>query len=174
MDDPVDRAMAIIAPTGRFSMTIHHRGGDHAAATSAAPLATGASDESQSTEPISPILTFRTLAGLGARDEMLLDGGDSSAMAIGAGASEVSPGVVYGGSRPVAMQFGGFDSLIRRASPKRSVCCAACCPAPSCWQPCRHWPQVLPRMPSAPAAPGCCATLAAQGRLRNGPVLTGP
>ena len=55
---------------------------------------------------ISPNLMFQTLANLGARDGMLLDGGDSSSMAIGEGASVVSRGVVYGGSRPVATQFG--------------------------------------------------------------------
>jgi hypothetical protein len=54
---------------------------------------------------ISPNLIFQTLADLGARDGMLLDGGDSSSMAIGRGASEVSPGTVYGW-RPVANQFG--------------------------------------------------------------------
>ena len=41
---------------------------------------------------ISPTLMFQTLANLGARDGMLLDGGDSSSMAVGAGASVVSPG----------------------------------------------------------------------------------
>jgi hypothetical protein len=54
---------------------------------------------------ISPNLMFQTLADLGARDGMLLDGGDSSSMAIGTGASVVSPGIVYGW-RPVANQFG--------------------------------------------------------------------
>jgi hypothetical protein len=54
---------------------------------------------------ISPTVMFQTLADLGAMDGMLLDGGDSSSMAIGAGASVVSPGVVYGW-RPVANQFG--------------------------------------------------------------------
>jgi Phosphodiester glycosidase len=54
---------------------------------------------------ISPNLIFQTLANLGARDGMLLDGGDSSSMAIGTGASVVSPGAVYGW-RPVANQFG--------------------------------------------------------------------
>ena len=44
---------------------------------------------------ISPTLMFQTLADLGASDGMLLDGGDSSSMAIGAGASVVSPGTVY-------------------------------------------------------------------------------
>jgi hypothetical protein len=54
---------------------------------------------------ISPTLMFQTLADLGAKDGMLLDGGDSSSMAIGIGASVVSPGIVYGW-RPVATQFG--------------------------------------------------------------------
>jgi len=54
---------------------------------------------------ISPNLMFQTLANLGARDGIQLDGGDSSSMAIGTGASVVSPGVVYGW-RPVATQFG--------------------------------------------------------------------
>jgi hypothetical protein len=54
---------------------------------------------------ISPTLMFQTLADLGAKDGMLLDGGDSSSMAIGTGASVVSPGIVYG-RRPVATQFG--------------------------------------------------------------------
>jgi hypothetical protein len=54
---------------------------------------------------ISPTLMYQTLADLGARDGMLLDGGDSSSMAIGTGASVVSPGTVYGW-RPVATQFG--------------------------------------------------------------------
>jgi hypothetical protein len=54
---------------------------------------------------ITPTLMFQTLADLGAKDGMLLDGGDSSSMAIGTGASVVSPGDVYG-RRPVANQFG--------------------------------------------------------------------
>jgi hypothetical protein len=54
---------------------------------------------------ISPTLMYQTLADLGAKDGMLLDGGDSSSMAIGAGAKLVSPGPVYGW-RPVANQFG--------------------------------------------------------------------
>ena len=54
---------------------------------------------------ISPTLMFQTLADLGARDGMLLDGGDSTSMAIGTDASVVSPGAVYGW-RPVATQFG--------------------------------------------------------------------
>jgi len=63
---------------------------------------------------ISPTLMFQTLADLGARDGMLLDGGDSSSMAIGVGASVVSPGIVYG-RRPVANQFGV------RAEPLKAV-----------------------------------------------------
>ena len=55
---------------------------------------------------ISPTLMFQTLADLGAQDGMLLDGGDSSSIAIGADATAVSPGIVYGNSRPVANQFG--------------------------------------------------------------------
>ena len=54
---------------------------------------------------ISPRLIFQKLADLGAKDGMLLDGGDSSSMAFGTGASVVSPGTVYGW-RPVANQFG--------------------------------------------------------------------
>jgi hypothetical protein len=54
---------------------------------------------------ISPNVMFETLAGIGAKDGMLLDGGDSSSMVIGTGASVVSPGVVHGW-RPVANQFG--------------------------------------------------------------------
>src|SRR5262249_18903335 len=54
---------------------------------------------------LSPNIMFQTLADLGAKDGMLLDGGSSSSMAIGTGASVVSPGNVYGW-RPVATQFG--------------------------------------------------------------------
>jgi hypothetical protein len=39
---------------------------------------------------------FQTLADLGAKDGMLLDGGDSSSVAIGTGASVKSPGTVDG------------------------------------------------------------------------------
>jgi hypothetical protein len=61
---------------------------------------------------ISPTLMFQTLADLGARDGMLLDGGDSSSIAIGTGASVASPGTVYGW-RPVANQFGVRASRTR-------------------------------------------------------------
>ena len=55
---------------------------------------------------ISPRLVFQKLADLGAKDGMLLDGGDSSSMAIGKDAKGVSQGVVYGRWRPVATHFG--------------------------------------------------------------------
>lgn len=55
---------------------------------------------------ISPRLMLQELADLGAKDGMLLDGGDSSSMAIGKGARGVSAGVLQGGWRPVATQFG--------------------------------------------------------------------
>jgi hypothetical protein len=55
---------------------------------------------------ISPRLMLQKLADLGAKDGMLLDGGDSSSMAIGKGAAGVSAGVLYGGWRPVATYFG--------------------------------------------------------------------
>ena len=46
--------------------------------------------------PYSPALMFQTLADLGAKDGMLLDGGDSSSVAIGTGASVISPGTADG------------------------------------------------------------------------------
>ena len=55
---------------------------------------------------ISPRLLLQELADLGAKDGMLLDGGDSSSMAIGKGAAGVPAGVLYGGWRPVATYFG--------------------------------------------------------------------
>jgi Phosphodiester glycosidase len=55
---------------------------------------------------ISPHLLLEELAKLGARDGMLLDGGGSSAIAIGEGARGLSPGVLIGGWRPVATYFG--------------------------------------------------------------------
>jgi len=57
-------------------------------------------------ENISPRLMLQKLADLGARDGMLLDGGGSSSMAIGAGARVAAPGVLYGGWRAVATYFG--------------------------------------------------------------------
>jgi Phosphodiester glycosidase len=57
-------------------------------------------------EHISPRLLFRRLADLGAKNGILLDGGGSSAMAIGQGAEGVPAGILYGGARPVATYFG--------------------------------------------------------------------
>jgi hypothetical protein len=55
---------------------------------------------------ISPHLMLQKLAALGAKDGMLLDGGSSTAMAIGKEAKGISAGAVYGGWWPVATQFG--------------------------------------------------------------------
>jgi hypothetical protein len=55
---------------------------------------------------ISPRRLLQDLADLGAKEGMLLDGGDSSSMAIGKGAAGVAAGVLYGGWRPVATHFG--------------------------------------------------------------------
>jgi hypothetical protein len=54
---------------------------------------------------ISPHLILKKLANLGAKDGMLLDGGDSSSMVIGEGARGVAAGV-FGGRQPVAVHFG--------------------------------------------------------------------
>ena len=54
----------------------------------------------------SPHLMLEELAKLGVRDAMLLDGGASSAIAIGEGARDVATGPLFGGSRPVATFFG--------------------------------------------------------------------
>ena len=64
-------------------------------------------------EYISPRLLLQELADLGASDGMLLDGGWSSSMAIGKDAAGVSMGVLYGGWRPVATQFGVRAQPIR-------------------------------------------------------------
>ena len=55
---------------------------------------------------VSPRRLLQELANLGAKDGMLLDGGDSSSMGIGKGATGVPAGTVYGGWRPVATHFG--------------------------------------------------------------------
>jgi hypothetical protein len=68
-------------------------------------------------EYISPRLLLKKLADLGAKDGMLLDGGDSSSMAIGKGARGASAGVVYGGWQPVATQFGVRGHTIAQATP---------------------------------------------------------
>ena len=54
----------------------------------------------------SPHLVLEQLAKLGARDAMLLDGGGSSAMAIGEGGRDLARGALFGGWRPVATFFG--------------------------------------------------------------------
>jgi Phosphodiester glycosidase len=55
---------------------------------------------------VSPRRLLQDLADLGAKEGMLLDGGDSSSMAIGEGAAGLAAGVLYGGWRPVATHFG--------------------------------------------------------------------
>ena len=57
-------------------------------------------------ENISPRLLLQKLADFGAKDGMLLDGGDSSSMAIGNGADGVRGGILHGGWRPVATYLG--------------------------------------------------------------------
>jgi phosphodiester glycosidase len=54
----------------------------------------------------SPRLLLDQLAKLGARDGMLLDGGSSSAMAIGEGSRYLAGATLIGGWRPVATFFG--------------------------------------------------------------------
>lgn len=55
---------------------------------------------------VSPHLMLKHLAKLGARDGMLLDGGTSSAMAIGRNARGLASGTLFAGWRPVATFFG--------------------------------------------------------------------
>jgi hypothetical protein len=57
-------------------------------------------------ERISPGRMLHVLADLGARDGFLLDGGGSSAMAIGQGSTGIPPAVLFGGGRPVATYIG--------------------------------------------------------------------
>jgi Phosphodiester glycosidase len=57
-------------------------------------------------EDLSPRRFSERLAELGATDGILLDGGSSSAMAIGGKPRGATAGVVYGGWRPVATYFG--------------------------------------------------------------------
>jgi hypothetical protein len=54
----------------------------------------------------SPRLLLEQLSKLGARDAMLLDGGGSSAMAIGEGGRNLPKGTLLGGWRPVATFLG--------------------------------------------------------------------
>lgn len=65
-------------------------------------------------ESASPRRAMEELAALGARDGMLLDGGGSTAMALGEGASGTRPGTVLGGWRPVATHFGVRAAKRRR------------------------------------------------------------
>jgi hypothetical protein len=55
---------------------------------------------------ISPRRLAERLRELGAKDALMLDGGTSSAMAIGGRPQGITAGVVYGGWRPVASYFG--------------------------------------------------------------------
>jgi hypothetical protein len=57
-------------------------------------------------QDISPRLLAEKLAEQGAEDAIILDGGTSSAMAVGQGAVGIGPGVLWGGWRPVATYFG--------------------------------------------------------------------
>jgi hypothetical protein len=57
-------------------------------------------------EYVSPHRILQELADLGAKEGMLLDGGDSSSMAIGRGARGMHAAVLLGGWRPVATFFG--------------------------------------------------------------------
>lgn len=61
-----------------------------------------------------------TLVDLGAQEGVMLDGGTSSAMALGDQAVGVRPGLLMAGWRPVADQFGiQADPLDGRSSPKK-------------------------------------------------------
>jgi Phosphodiester glycosidase len=57
-------------------------------------------------ERISHPRMLHILADLGARDGILLDGGDSSAMGIGRGSTGIPAAVLLGGGRPVATYIG--------------------------------------------------------------------
>jgi hypothetical protein len=57
-------------------------------------------------ENISPRLILQKLADFGAKDGALLDGGISSAVAIGRNSSGVRSGILHGGWTPVATYFG--------------------------------------------------------------------
>lgn len=65
-------------------------------------------------EDASPRRALGRLARLGAQEGMLLDGGDSSSLALGEGAHGVPAGVLAGGGRPVATHFGIRANRIRR------------------------------------------------------------
>jgi Phosphodiester glycosidase len=55
---------------------------------------------------VSPRSMLQALADVGAKDGMLLDGGNSTSMAIGENARGIPAGTVYGAWRPVAISFG--------------------------------------------------------------------
>jgi hypothetical protein len=57
-------------------------------------------------EKVSPRHAMEKLAELGAKDGILLDGGDSTSMALGEQARGVRPGVLTGDWRPVATHLG--------------------------------------------------------------------
>jgi exopolysaccharide biosynthesis protein len=57
-------------------------------------------------ESATPWRALDKLAALGAREGMLLDGGSSTSMVLGDGASGVRSGSLMGGWRPVATHFG--------------------------------------------------------------------
>jgi hypothetical protein len=67
-------------------------------------------------ENASPRRALEKLASLGAQEGMLLDGGDSSCMVLGAGAQGVPAGVLGRGGRPVATHFGIRAKRLRRDS----------------------------------------------------------
>jgi hypothetical protein len=57
---------------------------------------------------------LQELADLGGKEGMLLDGGHSSALAIGEGSQAIAPGILYGGWRPVATYFGVRARPVRK------------------------------------------------------------
>jgi hypothetical protein len=63
---------------------------------------------------MSPRRLLQELADLGGKEGMLLDGGDSSALAIGEGSQAIAPGILYGGWRPVATYFGVRARPVRK------------------------------------------------------------
>lgn len=65
-------------------------------------------------ENASPRQALEKLVGLGATDGMLLDGGDSTGMALGAEARGVRPGVLMQGWRPPATHFGVRAKALKR------------------------------------------------------------
>ena len=65
-------------------------------------------------ENMSPRRLLQELADLGGKEGMLLDGGDSSALAIGEGSQAIAPGILYGGWRPVATYFGVRARPVRK------------------------------------------------------------